>query len=397
MRVLRIIPSVDPSSGGPIEGLVQQAKVHALSGIVTEVASLDPPEASFVRHCSLRVHPLGAGRTMPVGWKRLLPWVHYGYAPAAVSWLRAHACEYDLVVVEGVWTYAAMIARRVLVGGKLPYVVFTHGMLDPWFRKTYPLKHVAKQLLWWFCEGPLLNNAKAVLFTTEDEMVVSRHEFFPYRVRERVVGFGTADVLGDDKAQNAAFRAALPALGGKRYLLFLSRIHRKKGIDLLIDAFARIAAVHPDLDLVVAGPDHAGLSSELAGRAETLGVAGRIHWPGMLNGDVKWGAFRGAEAFVLPSHQENFGVVVVEAMAAQTPVLITDKVNIWREVKACGGGLVEPDDVDGIVRLLQGFLGLSGEMRSEMRRCARAGFVEYFEINRAAATIAQTMREATHA
>ena len=116
----------------------------------------------------------------------------------------------------------------------------------------------------------------------------------------------------------------------------------------------------------------------------------------MLTGDVKWGAFRGAKAFVLPSHQENFGIVVAEAMAAGTPVLITDKVNIWREVQKSGGGLVEADDAAGIERLLQKFLALSDAERAEMGRLARTGFLEYFEIGKAVETITHALREIAH-
>ena len=79
-------------------------------------------------------------------------------------------------------------------GSRVPYFVFTHGQLDPWFREYYPIKHVAKQLFWLFSEGPLLRHARAVLFTTEEERLLTRNAFWPYRVREHVIGYGTADV-----------------------------------------------------------------------------------------------------------------------------------------------------------------------------------------------------------
>jgi glycosyltransferase involved in cell wall biosynthesis len=361
--------------------------------LVTHIASLDPPDAPYVAASPVTTHALGE-RAAPSGWRGKLPWRRYGYQPSFVPWLKANAERYDVVVVDGLWNYATFGARRVLVGAGVPYVVFTHGMLDPWFKRTYPMKGLLKQLFWLFCEGPLLNNARAVLFTTEEERVVSRNAFAPYRVRERVVGFGTADIAGDATTQTAAFRAAVPALGDRRYLLFLSRIHPKKGCDLLVDAFAQIAAGTPDIDLVVAGPDQTGWRGTLEARSAALGIADRIHWPGMLVGDAKWGAFRDCEAFVLPSHQENFGVVVAEAMAAAKPVLLTDKVNIWREVVAGGGGLAEPDTVDGVTRLLQRFVALSADERVAMGAAARAGFQEHFEMSQAAQTINSTLREA---
>ena len=347
MRILHIIASVNPEGGGPIEGVIQLSLNARPTMYDVNIASLDIPTSHFVQTCPIKVHALGKDRSALPRWWRYLPFIHYGYAPNFVPWLRKNAKHYDIVVVNGLWNYATFGARSALIGSGVPYVVFTHGMLDPWFKKTYPLKSLLKQVFWWFCEGPLLRNARAVLFTTEEERVLAHNAFWPYRVREKVVGYGTSDRTGDPDAQRVAFRALVPSLGNRRYFLFLSRIHPKKGCDLLVEAFGAIANGCPDIDLVIAGPDPTGWRKELEARALALGVADRIHWPGMLTGDAKWGAFLSADTFILPSHQENFGVVVAEAMAASKSVLITDKVNIWREVAAAGAGIVETDDLSG--------------------------------------------------
>ena len=174
-------------------------------------------------------------------------------------------------------------------------------------------------------EGPLLRHAGAVLFTSEEERRLAERAFLPYALKPRVVAYGTAEVPGDPAAQRAAFAAAVPQLAGKPFLLFLSRIHVKKGCDLLVEAFGRVAAQAPDLQLVIAGPDQAGQVAALRATADGLGIADRVHFPGMISGDVKWGAFRSCTAFVLPSHQENFGIAVVEAAACGAAVLISDK------------------------------------------------------------------------
>jgi glycosyltransferase involved in cell wall biosynthesis len=186
-----------------------------------------------------------------------------------------------------------------------------------------------------------------VFFATEDERRLARQSFWPFRCRERVVAFGTKDVAGSADAQIAAFRALLPQLAGREFLLFLSHIHPKKGCDLLIRVLAAAAAENKELHLVMAGPDSVVWKSRLVRIAEDIGVANQIHWPGMLRGDQKWGAFRAAEAFVLPSHQENFGLVVAEAIACGKPVLTTDKSIHGREVQDCGAGMVADDDLEG--------------------------------------------------
>jgi glycosyltransferase involved in cell wall biosynthesis len=369
MKILRVIGSVDPNYGGPIEGLIRSSEVLSGLGHTTEVASLDDAGSPFLKKFPLALHAFGGHLK------------YYGYAPGMVKWLRANASRFDMVIQHGLWNYTAFATWSALRNSKTPYFVFTHGMLDPWFRETYPFKHLVKQVFWWFSEGRLLRDARAVLFTSEEERLLARREFWPWLARESVVGYGTADVAGDKDAHIAAFRASLPALGERSFLLFLSRIDPKKGCDILIRAFVGIASLYPDLDLVMAGPDQYGWQRDLEDMVRSAGIADRVHWTGMIKGDAKWGAYRAAEAFVLPSHSENFGIVVAEALACGLPVLITKKVNIWREVETDGGGLVSRDDVEDFGRILHEFLAMPDDERRQLRARSRAVFMSHFEIN----------------
>lgn len=112
----------------------------------------------------------------------------------------------------------------------------------------------------------------------------------------------------------------------------------------------------------------------------------------MLKGDAKWGAYRGAEAFILPSHQENFGIVVAEAMACCAPVLVTNKVNIWREIAAAGAGLVENDDAEGTEALLRGWLAMDANQRAVMREAALHAFKSHFDVAQVAPALLQTIK-----
>lgn len=392
--MLHLIGSVDPSQGGPVEALKQLYRVFAEQGLSLEVATLDQPDAPFLKDLPFKVHALGRPRATERWATTKVPWVRYRYSAKYPKWLEANLSRYRLVIVHGVWTHHSLGAAGPLLRSNKPYFVFTHGALDPWFRKAYPVKHWIKQLFWWVGDGRLLRHARWVLFTTESEKALSRGAFLNYDVREKVVRYGIADPPPRDEAQTAAFEAAAPAVKGKRYLLFLSRIHPKKGCDLLVQAFASIAAEDPDLHLVIAGPDETNWRAALTKMAEAAGVADRIHWPGMLKGDSKWGAFRGCEAFVLPSHQENFGIVVAEALACGKPTIISDQVNIWREIEGCDAGIVRADTLEGTQAALRAWIAKSSGEKQAMGAAARTCFLECFDIKQTSADILGLVREA---
>ncbi len=374
LRVLHVINRLAPADGGPPEMLRQLAANYLAIGDTLEVATLDDPSAPYLQHCRFTVHALGPGYSQ------------YGLSTRLLQWLRANAPRFDLIVINNVWLFPAVAAWIAATQANVPYAVFTHGALDVFFKKRYPLKHL-KKVIYWPLQYQILKRASAVLFTSELERELALASFRPNQWTSVVVPYGTNRPEGDPELQLAAFHSVLPALRGRRFLLFLSRIHEKKGCDLLVDAFSRIALEHPDVDLVIAGPDQMQLQARLQAQAERAGIGRRVHWPGMLQGVAKYGAFRAAEAFVLPSHQENFGIVVAEALACGTPVLISDQVNIWREIKESGVGLVEPDTLEGTHRLLRNWLELTPEQRGQMAASAESVFQQRFSLRRSAESI----------
>ena len=371
-RILHIIASVNPKGGGPIEGILQQCRTAGF-GEPRTIVSLDRPDDPWVLSCPVKVHALGD--TVP----HFYPFERYRYSRGYINWLKSNVEKFDIVVVNGLWNYTTFGAARVLPGAKVPYVVFSHGMLDPWFKRTYPLKHLAKQLLWFWGDGALMSHAAAVLFTAEEERLLARGQFWGLSYRERVVEYGTSAPPPFESEMATEFSAAVPGLMGRSFLLYLSRIHKKKGGDLLIRAFAALADAHPQLDLVMAGPGDPREIEKLQRLARDLGVEARVYWPGMLRGAAKWGAFYLCEAFCLPSHQENFGIVVAEAMGCAKPVLISSRVNIWREIDAARAGLVGPDTLEGTAGLLNGWLGLSDHAKAEYAANALSLFKEKFD------------------
>lgn len=387
MKILRIIISLDPRGGGPVEGISRLTEALARAGHEQEVMSLDGPDAPFLATFPGKVHALGRNsRSLPQGGGKI--WERFGFTPGAIRWVKKNRESYDAVIVSGLWNYGTVVGRFGLAGYKKPTLVFVHGMLAPWLKEFNAIfKNWAKQASWIVNEGVLLNNADRVLFTSQEEMITARNGFWPYRLKEQTVSYGTGDAPGPAEKYIPVFRAACPDLKGRKYILFLSRIYPKKGCDLLINSFAKYASQIPDIDLVIAGPDQIGWAAELQQQAKNLGIAHRIHWPGMITGDVKWGAYHGSQAFILPSHHENFGIVVAEAMACAKPLLISNKINIWRETLEDGASIVEDDTAEGTDNLLRRYISLTRREIEIMGENSRKGFIKRFHIDNVAADL----------
>jgi glycosyltransferase involved in cell wall biosynthesis len=385
LKILQLVQTLDPSTGGVASAVLATSKGLAARGHATEIVTLDEPSASWVTEAGLPVHALDRGVNS------------YGYSKVLWLWLREHRENFDRVIVNGLWQYHSFAVWRVFAGTDTPYFVFPHGMLDPWFKRTYRLKHIKKLLYWPWAEYRVLRDAAAVLFTSEEERRLARESFALYRCREVVVNYGTTPPPPDLERAREEFLTAFPELRGKRLLLFLGRLHEKKGCDLLIEAFATVrnnADADQSLHLVMAGP---GADEEYVARLKRLAANvtkndGSITFTGLLTGNRKWGAFSAAEAFLLPSHQENFGIAVAEALGCGTPVLISNKVNIWREIEADGAGYVENDDLAGTTAMLKRWLAAGPDVRAAMKGKAKACFARRFEIEHATDSLLEVLQ-----
>jgi len=173
-------------------------------------------------------------------------------------------------------------------------------------------------------------------------------------------------------------------------------VHPKKGLDTFFKAYAAVWGGRADAPAIaVAGPGaDEPHGRELQALAAQLGLGSAVHWLGLLTGDAKWGALRASEAFVLFSHQENFGMAVVESLACGRPVLLSDRIDIWREIAADGAGIATPDTLDGAVAALRRWQAMDTAQRTAMARAAGACFQERFAVKRAAAHLIATLQAA---
>ena len=379
LKILQLVHTLDPSVGGVAAAVLALSRGLARRGHKLDIVVLDDSASPWLVDIALPIHALGAGLTS------------YRYSSKLLPWLKKQGRDYDRVIVNGIWQYLSFAAWRRYAGSSIPYYVFPHGMLDPWFKETFPLKHLKKWLYWPWAEYRVLRDAAAVIFTSEEERSQARKSFWLYRCREKVspLGVEAPPISSNAKLE---FLSRYPQLQNARIFLFLGRLHPKKGCDMLLEAFAQMRS-NDSISLILAGPDQVGWESDLRRQVTRLNLTNRVVFTGMLEGSMKQGAFANAEAFVLPSHQENFGISVVEALAASVPVLVSNRVNIWREIEADRAGYVESDDLAGTTRLLQNWIGTAPAEREMVRQNARRCFEQRFEVDRAVDSLLRILNE----
>jgi glycosyltransferase involved in cell wall biosynthesis len=372
MRILRVVRTLDPAAGGVAEAIRQFTRYFSTPNeTVMDVVSLDDPFASWLKQypSAFGIGPVYNG---------------YGYQKDIRRRMMKLVKGYQFVILDGIWQYHSRMGASICRELHIPYAIYPHGMLDQWFNRQYPIKYAKKLLYWMLYERAVLRDARTIIYTTEAERLASIHAFPFFKSSSQVLPLGIAPpnvdlVFDKEKLCQDLFGKSL-----ERYVIFLGRLHEKKGCDLLIKAFGRVSADFPDVCLVMAGPAHDGIDQQLRMLARQNSVDNKVIFTGMLATDRKWAALALADAFILPSHQENFGIAVVEALACSVPVLISNKVNLYTEIENYQCGVVDDDTVDGVERQLRIFLSLTSEHRALMKMAALRCFSERFNIDQAA-------------
>ncbi len=354
MRILHLTTSVDVTTGGVASVVLGLAFEQARRGDDVRIVTADLAEgASFVadrlkQAGIVHVHP-----DEPLGFLGSRRRVR-GLIERAMDGERP-----DVGHVHGMWQAmphhgAAYCAKR-----GIPYAYAPHGMLDPYsLRANSALK---KRLFLAMRGRSDLNRASAMHYTApiERDLVVPMGLRPPAHIIDNGIDWGEFETL----PEAGAFRRA-HQIGDRPLVTFLSRLHPKKGLDILLPAFAKGAPEEAFLALV--GPGDEEYVASLKAEAERLGIAGRTVFTGMLKGADRLPPLADADLFCLPSYQENFGIAVIEALAVSTPVLISDQVNIWKDVTEQGVGHATRTDIDEVAAKL-------GEMLADRRALPAMG------------------------
>lgn len=376
MRILRVISSMLPSQGGPAQGIRNSIPEMSNHGIENEVVCFDLGNEAYCGTDNFKIFYLGPSKGP------------YSYSNKFSSWMKCNFFNYDVVIIHGLWLYNSYGTYKVWQSLKkqghiVPRLyIMPHGMLDPYFQKASDrkIKALRNSIYWHLFEKKVINGVDGILFTCRKELELAQSAFSGYSPKKQInVTYGIQPPPLFNSDMHSAFLEKSGLKKGEPYILFLSRIHKKKGVDLLINAYLKIKLEnHFKIPrLVIAGPINNRYSNELKNS-----VLGRndIIFTEMLQGNAKWGAIYLCEAFILPSHQENFGIVVAEALACGKPVLITDKVNIYKEVLEADAGLVFLDTVKGIYEMLIEWFQINYERKKEMCDNATQVYLDKFSI-----------------
>lgn len=386
MRVLHVIPSVSPVRGGPSEAVLAMVRALRVQGVDAEIATTNDDGD---RELAVPLDELTTHAGVPVRFfarfsPPLRPVREFAYSRPLSRWLATAVVDYDLLHVHAVFSFASTCAMRLARQRRVPYLNRPLGQLCVWSLRQRALK---KRVYLALAERANLRDAAALHFTTEQE-----------QIEAEVLGLGTRGFVAPHGIEvparlpdaRARLRERLGAPAETKIVLFLSRLHPKKGLEVLIPALARVT--DPQLIFVLAGSaESPAFDAQVERWLAESGLAARTRRVGFASGEWKQTLLQGADLFALTSHSENFGIAVVEAMAAGLPVVVTPGVALADEVARFGAGLVPALDIDAVAAALVELLADAGR-REPMGRSGQRLVHERFSWPVAASRIVEQYR-----
>jgi len=355
MRVLHVIPSVAERSGGPATAILPMCRALVEQGLEVQLAATNEgltrtntDTVTDYKGVPARFFPVQLGTS-------------FKYSRPLAAWLNHNLRAFDVVHIHAVFNHASLAAANACQTAGVPYVVRPLGTLDPWSMKQKPVR---KRVFWMVSGKKMLQHSAAVHYTAQAEKDAT--EKYLRMNHGRVIPLGVETANG---APAIPLAECFPALAQQPYLLVLSRLDPKKGVDILIEAFVSLVR-RPQFAgwrLVIAGD---GPRDYVATLKEKAANSHRIVFTGWVEGERKEALLHNASLLALPSLQENFGFCVVEAMARGVPVLLSPDVNLAQGVEAAGAGwIVERDELT---------LGLAAALEDESERARRGQAAHLF-------------------
>lgn len=334
MRILHIVPSYLPFEkyGGPVYSVHLLCKYLLKKGVDIKV---------FTTAKNFKKEDIIDG--VKINYFNYYGYEHYNFSPSFFINLLKEIKNFDLIHITAIWNFPVFAGSFISRKFKIPYIISPIGTLDPdvFKRKSYVLKKIYYNLI----SKKNLEKASLIHYTTEYEK--ERTEKY-FKIKNKGIVVPRGIELEKFKNQDDSIFNRFSFLKNKKYILFLSRINWKKGLDILIPAFYKISKEFKNIYLLIAGPDNEGYGNKIKKLIKDYGIENKIIFTGPLYGNEKISVFKNAEIFVLPSYSENFGLAAVEAMASGTPIIISNKVGIYKEIKRYKAGIVVETNIESL-------------------------------------------------
>ena len=370
MKILHVISSLNPAHGGPVENIKKFCKYYANHGSIGEIVCSDNPKDKWLKNKNLpKIYALG-----PKKFK-------YSFNIKLLQWLYKNSNDYDILIINGVWQFHSLAVWLASKKNKTPYFVFPHGMLDPYFNKKGFFHLLKKKIYWNLIESKVLNESESVLFTSKIEKKLADKNFKSHNDKGMVLGYGVEGIPKDYNNNKDSFLKK-NKLKKHTYILYIGRFHKKKGIDLLIKSYAKIVKLNQTFKLVLTGPQNEYLKKDLFNLIKENDLNDKVIITGPLYENFKWQLIKNCSVLCLTSHQENFGLVIAEALSCSKPVLITNQVNIHHKINYYKAGFVCEDNLIGVTRMMKKYIDINSRNYNLMCKQAKKCFDDNYKIGK---------------
>lgn len=367
LRILHVTPTLDPRGGGVGPIVLRLAAGQAMAGAQVHILTYRFPGAET--RTQQEVADSRASSKVSIEWVPFDRPVEWLFTRRARQALLRLAPQFDVLWIHGVWDPICLTASKVARKHKIPYVVTPHGGLDPWTLSQRPWRKKIGLVLGF---RSMLQQATFLHVGNADE----KRLLAPLGLTTptQIIPNGIFPEEFAHLPPAGSFIAQHPELTGRRYILFLGRLHYMKGLDFLADAFAVIAPQFPDLDLVVIGPDD-GAKSGFERQIANAGLQSRVHMLGPLYGPERYASMVDALCFCLPSRREGFSMAILEALACGCPVVISQDCH-FPEVESVHAGIIHSLSANNLAQALNKIA--ENYLRQEMGQMGRKLVLEHY-------------------
>jgi len=361
MRILHVIPSLDPAEGGPSFAVKAMAEALVNEGVEVTIATTAGAQNAPVICDGLSVigeESLPENASTERRGYRVVSF-RREFEPYKISfglarWLGHNVTKFDLIHIHALFSFSSTMAARIARKKNVPYIVRPLGVLNRWGMQNR--RRLLKRLSLASVERRILTHASAIHYTTkaESDEASSLGDWLA-KLPSFVIPL-PIEMAETSLSSSGEFVVRFPEAAGKRIILFLSRIDKKKGIELLFAAFKKIRAEFPDAILVIAGQGSEGYETKLREEARRLEISDAVLWAGFLADEQKIAALAAATIFVLPSYSENFGIAAAEALAAGKACILSDQVGLAYEARSADAAIVAECNADQLASAIMALL-----------------------------------------